>query len=57
VKIGLDYPFPIVDIEASRKAASEIVWGIRKTPASKKEGSIILKKHVNQSSKFNSKRK
>ena len=57
VKIGVDYPSPIVDIEVSRKIASDIIWGIRKTPASKKEGSIILKKHVNQSSKFNSKRK
>ena len=57
VKIGIDYPSPIVDIEVSRKIASDIIWGIRKTPASKKEGSIILKKHVNQSSKFNSKRK
>ena len=57
VKIGIDYPSPIVDIEVSRKIASDIIWDIRKTPASKKEGSIILKKHVNQSSKFNSKRK
>jgi deoxyribodipyrimidine photo-lyase len=57
VKIGSDYPFPIVDIEASRKAASEIVWHYRKTDKVKIEGKRILKKHVNQASTFNSKRK
>ena len=57
IKIGHDYPSPIVDIEESRKKASEIIWGIRKTDDSKKEGRKILKKHVNQSSKFTSKRK
>lgn len=30
VIIGEDYPFPIVDIEETRKRASEIVWGVRK---------------------------
>lgn len=30
VIIGEDYPYPIVDIEETRKRASEIVWGIRK---------------------------
>jgi deoxyribodipyrimidine photo-lyase len=57
VKIGVDYPSPIVDIEASRKAASEIVWHYRKTDKVKIEGKRILKKHVNQASTFNSKRK
>jgi deoxyribodipyrimidine photo-lyase len=47
VKIGIDYPHPIVDIESTRKAASEIVWSFRKTEGVKKEGSRILKKHVN----------
>lgn len=49
VNIGKDYPFPIVDIEASRKQASDIIWGIRKTDEVKKEGKRILKKHVNPS--------
>jgi deoxyribodipyrimidine photo-lyase len=57
VKIGVDYPSPIVDIEASRKAASDIVWHYRKTDKVKIEGKRILKKHVNQTSTFNSKRK
>jgi len=47
VIIGKDYPFPIVDIEATRKAASDIVWSFRKKDTVKKEGSRILKKHVN----------
>lgn len=29
-EIGKEYPFPIVDIEATRKQASEIIWGFRK---------------------------
>jgi deoxyribodipyrimidine photo-lyase len=57
VFIGKDYPNPIVDIEATRKAASEIIWTFRKTEAVKKEGNRILKKHVNSSSNFSSKRK
>lgn len=55
VVIGVDYPSPIVDIEASRKAASDVIWGFRKTDAVKKEGQRILKKHVNSSSTFRSK--
>jgi deoxyribodipyrimidine photo-lyase len=46
-KIGENYPYPIVDVEESRKYASDIIWGLRKTGAVKKEGKRILKKHVN----------
>jgi deoxyribodipyrimidine photo-lyase len=45
--IGVDYPFPIVDIEETRKNASEIVWNVRKNYLVKKEGKRIIKKHVN----------
>ena len=45
--IGVDYPFPIVDIEQTRKAASDIVWNIRKSNRVKQEGNRIVKKHVN----------
>jgi deoxyribodipyrimidine photo-lyase len=51
VFIGKDYPRPIVDIERTRKAASDIVWAFRKTAEVKKEGNRILKKHVHPSSK------
>jgi deoxyribodipyrimidine photo-lyase len=47
VKIGVDYPHPIVDIESTRKAASDIVWSFKKTDEVKKEGKKILAKHVN----------
>lgn len=57
VQIGEDYPCPIVDIESTRKAASDIVWSFRKQEVVKEEGSRILKKHVNTSSSFKSKRK
>lgn len=44
--IGRDYPAPIVDLEATRKHASDIIWSFRKSPAVKKEGRRILKKHT-----------
>ncbi|MGL2965824.1 deoxyribodipyrimidine photo-lyase/cryptochrome family protein [Flavobacterium sp. XGLA_31] len=46
-EIGKDYPFPIVDIEATRKQASDIIWSFRKKDDVKQEGKRILKKHVN----------
>jgi len=45
-EIGKDYPEPIVDIEATRKFASDIIWSFRKTDEVKAEGKRILKKHV-----------
>jgi deoxyribodipyrimidine photo-lyase len=47
VEIGKDYPKPIVDIEKSRKHASDLIWGLRKNQNVKTEGKRILKKHVN----------
>ena len=46
-EMGKDYPFPIVDIEATRKYASDIIWSFRKEAEVKHEGKKILKKHVN----------
>ena len=34
-EIGKDYPFPIVDIEETRKYASEAIWSIRKKEQNK----------------------
>jgi len=39
-----------VDIEESRKTASDFVWSYRKTDKVKSEGKRILKKHVNTES-------
>ncbi|HMS67160.1 MAG TPA: deoxyribodipyrimidine photo-lyase [Saprospiraceae bacterium] len=52
VFIGKDYPAPIVDIEISRKAASDIVWSFQKTKAVTVEGDRILQKHVNNPSRL-----
>ncbi len=45
-EIGKDYPAPIVDIDATRKYASDIVWSFRKKDDVKVEGNRILQKHV-----------
>ncbi len=45
-KIGKDYPNPIVDIEETRKKASDVMWSFRKKEAVKEEGKRIVKKHV-----------
>ncbi|MEI6407876.1 MAG: deoxyribodipyrimidine photo-lyase [Bacteroidota bacterium] len=45
--LGTDYPAPIVDVEETRKKASEVVWGIRASETAKAEGKRILEKHVN----------
>jgi deoxyribodipyrimidine photo-lyase len=48
VKIGVDYPAPVVDLSATRKLASDQVWGLRKTKKARQEGARILAKHVNK---------
>jgi deoxyribodipyrimidine photo-lyase len=46
VQMGKDYPMPIVQLEASRKYASDQVWGIRKNKQVKEEGQRIIQKHT-----------
>ncbi|RXR20550.1 deoxyribodipyrimidine photo-lyase [Flavobacterium amnicola] len=50
-KIGENYPAPIVDIEATRKFASDIVWSFRKKDEVQQEGKRILQKHVSNPNK------
>jgi deoxyribodipyrimidine photo-lyase len=45
-EIGNHYPAPIVDIEKTRKMASDIMWSFRKNEKVRTEGKRILKKHV-----------
>jgi deoxyribodipyrimidine photo-lyase len=45
-KLGIDYPFPIVDLESSRKFAADTVWAWRKEMDIKTEGKRILQKHT-----------
>jgi deoxyribodipyrimidine photo-lyase len=55
--IGKDYPSPIVDVDATRKFASDIMWGYRKTDDAKKEGARILQKHVGSANQIKSGKK
>lgn len=50
--IGTDYPYPIVDVEETRKRASDIVWQYRKINEVKIEAKRILAKHVNNPKSF-----
>jgi deoxyribodipyrimidine photo-lyase len=45
-KLGEDYPLPIVDIDETRKKASDILWNLRKNKRVKQESRRILKKHT-----------
>jgi len=49
--IGKNYPAPIVDIETSRKHASDLMWAIKKSNTSKQEGKKIVEKHVGKQNK------
>ncbi|WMW78236.1 FAD-binding domain-containing protein [Flavobacterium sp. 20NA77.7] len=44
--IGKDYPEPIVDIEKTRKYASDIIWNFKKKSDVKYEAQKVLQKHV-----------
>ena len=50
VRIGIDYPAPIVDLKESAKAARDKIWGHKKHPAVQNEVGRILKLHVNSRS-------
>lgn len=49
-KIRIDYPAPIVDLEQSRKHASDIMYQFRKHDLVQVENVKILQKHVSQTS-------
>ncbi|WP_299339274.1 cryptochrome/deoxyribodipyrimidine photo-lyase family protein [uncultured Psychroserpens sp.] len=44
--LGKDYPFPIVDIDKTRKKASDTLWNLRKNKKVREESKRILKKHT-----------
>jgi len=46
LRIGKDYPSPIVDIRLTFKNASRKLWGIRKEKMVRKESKRILSKHT-----------
>lgn len=45
-KLGEDYPNPIVNIDVTRKRASDTLWNLRKDHLVKSENDRILKKHT-----------
>lgn len=46
IRLGTDYPFPIVDLNTNRKQASNILWGLKKNKYVEVENERILKKHT-----------
>ena len=46
IEMGVDYPFPIVNLEESGKIARKKIWSHRKGQKVKKESQRILKTHV-----------
>jgi deoxyribodipyrimidine photo-lyase len=45
-KLGIDYPYPIVDVDTTRKHASDIMHGLKKTMESRLNGKKIHSRHV-----------
>ena len=45
-ELGKDYPMPIVNIDTTRKKASDTLWEMRKDPLVQQESYRILKKHT-----------
>ena len=46
IKIGKDYPSPIIDIENRSKLGREKIWSVRKNILTQEEGKRILKTHT-----------
>lgn len=44
--LGVDYPFPIVDIDESARAAREIIWATKKSSEVRQANKEILGKHT-----------
>ena len=45
-EVGVDYPNPIVNMEKTRKYASDFLWAMKKNPTVKAEGLRILGMHT-----------
>ena len=48
LKIGQDYPWPVIDVITSAKIARKKIWSFRKRPEVQKEKKRILNRHVIQ---------
>jgi deoxyribodipyrimidine photo-lyase len=50
VRIGTDYPAPIIALESAARHAREAIWGHRKKDEVKTEGKRIVATHVRKRS-------
>jgi deoxyribodipyrimidine photo-lyase len=48
-KLGVDYPYPIVDLAATSRYASEQLWAIKNSIEAREQNQIILRKHTSRS--------
>ena len=46
-KLGVNYPYPIVDLEKTRKHSSAILWNLRKSLKAKEDSKRIVEKLTN----------
>jgi deoxyribodipyrimidine photo-lyase len=46
IRIGHDYPAPVVDLKESYQNAREKIWSLRFNPVVKQENQRILKRHT-----------
>jgi deoxyribodipyrimidine photo-lyase len=52
IKIGKDYPLPVVDLELAGKHAKEKIWGHRKTELVQAENKRIVRKHTRNTTRI-----
>ena len=46
LRLGVDYPCPVVNLEESVRKGRDLIWSIRKEKDAKKEGARIVRMHV-----------
>jgi len=52
VRIGVDYPFPLVELEAAGRVARDKIWGHRKHDLVQTENKRIVYKHTSVKNRF-----
>ncbi len=45
-ELGVNYPFPIVDLKSKRKRASDVLWNLKANATVRNESLRIIKKHT-----------
>jgi deoxyribodipyrimidine photo-lyase len=44
--LGIDYPYPVVNLEENVRKGRDLIWSVRKGKEAKKEGERIVRMHV-----------